>query len=77
MDCFSDPVCLYNSLVSAVTHGAAYLDHVGTSVLGDHWVELVPVIEEYAGEIRRLANLITPRPMNSCGPGADGGSLNA
>ncbi len=77
MDCISDPVCIYNGLVAAVIHGAAFLDHIGYSVLGEQWVDLVPVIEEYAGELRRLANLIAPRPVNYCEPGAGAGVLNA
>ncbi len=77
MDCFSDPVCLYNGLITAISHGAAYLDHIGSSVLGEQWVDLLPVIEEYAGELRRLARLISPRPLDSCGSAADGGVLNA
>ncbi len=77
MDCISDPVCIYNQLVSAVTHAAAFLDYIGYSVLGEQWVDLVPVIEDYAGELRRLANLITPRPVNFCEPGDAQGALNA
>ena len=77
MDCFSDPVCIYSSLVAAVTHGAAFLDHIGYSVLGDQWVDLVPVIEDYASELRRLAGLLSPRPINHCGPDAGTGVLNA
>ena len=77
MECFSDPVCLYNGFVTAITQAAAYLDYVGSSVLGDQWADLVPAIEEYAGELRRLANLITPKPLNSCGPASDGDMFNA
>ncbi len=77
MVCVTDPVCIYNELVAAVTYGAAFLDHIGYTVLGQAWVDLVPVVEEYAGELRRLANLIAPRPVNFCQPGADAGALNA
>lgn len=77
MDCFSDPVCIYNTLVAAVIHAAAFLDLVGYTVLGEQWAELVPVIEEYAGEIRRFATFIAPQPVNFCEPGTGAGALNA
>lgn len=77
MDCFSDPVCIYSGLVAAVTHAAAFLDYIGYSVIGEQWTDLVPVIEDYAGAIRRFANLIAPRPLNTCEPGKGFGALNA
>ena len=77
MDCISDPVCIYNGLVSAVTHGAAFLDYIGYSVLGEQWLDLVPVVEDYAGELRRLASLISPQPVNHCEAAAGQAVLNA
>ena len=77
MECFSNPVCIFTAVSDALVYGAAFIASVGHSIAGDSWDALLPLVEDYSRRIARLANLFTPRPINSCGPAAGLEELNA
>ena len=77
MECFSNPACIFTAVSDAVIHGAAFIDYVGSSIAGDRWDALLPLVEDYSKRVDRLANLFLPRPINSCGPAAGLEELDA
>ena len=77
MDCISNPVCFFTAVSDAMIHGATFIDYVGSSVAGDHWDSLVPLIEDYTRQLDRLGDMILPRPIGTCGADTALGELNA
>ena len=77
MDCLSNPACIFTTVSEAMIHGAAFIDYVGCTIIGDRWDALLPVVEEYSMQLDRLVSMITPRPITTCDPASSLGVLNA
>ena len=77
MDCISDPICAYTAFANSLADGAAFIDYVGASVAGDRWQAVAPIVEDFSLRVARLASMVMPRSVDSCGAFIGMGALNA
>ena len=77
MNCLTDQICFLSSFQDTLTQATNLIDFFGSSIAGEDWKALTPVLQQKLDVLLEIAARIAPYGFGSCDTSVAAETVNA
>ena len=77
MNCLTDQICFLSSFYDTLTQAANLIDFFGSTIAGEDWKALTPLLQQKLDTLLEIAARIAPSEFGTCDTRAAAETVNA